>query len=661
MEAAEQLATAAPAHRPAPPPPTSHRTLTPRAAKAEEHEQLRDAVLGASFEAPSACASSSFGQAIYAQNTPERSLNLRNHPSRSSSSAAAVAQRRTAAAAVASGRFDAALAANPALREQLASMGIDLDAARRAAEQSKASSPASRFASYSTSPRFRGGGGGPPASSRRSASSSIKDIGGANTAARALLHPDFVEEEEPWVEPRTQRERELHLKLNRTLQALHRCRDELRSRAAVALPSDAAAGVPTEAASASPRGGEPKPDWSLALRFRLTSELRAELEQMETGWRADRQRHLDEVARLERALSKERTDKEQAVTQLTKDLIVLQRMYASESVQGRAMWAVLTPEIRHAERAHEWHTDQLKSQNDELRLILAQQTTALQEELARQKAALATALEDLADERARTQQMQATHARETERLQATLDGRMRDLEDSRQQHRTDVNELRRQVRRGEDELEQVRRTLTTELAGTRQNAERTERELRSEIEHLHAQQREQQAVAKAALVASEQRRLAEGRTLSARVSHLRQLQQEALEFIPSGPGRQMLYMESLKATKPDSPYTRGMDPPGAKGAAAGPAAPSAPPKAAAAAAGATSTPSATAGSASKGRSSTGEGGAHPKHAAPVRRPPVAEGGGNGWTSSVSAAGAAEPPKRTPRVGFAARSEADRRR
>ena len=150
------------------------------------------------------------------------------------------------------------------------------------------------------------------------------------SAARALLHPDYGDEEDEyeWVEPRTHRERLLQLKLSRTMQALHRCRDELRRRAGVVFEHEAV-------------DKSDKPDWSLALRFRLTSELRAALEQSESGWRADRKRHLEEVARLEAELKRERDDKHAATTRLTKELVSLQRMYASESMQGRVIWAIL--------------------------------------------------------------------------------------------------------------------------------------------------------------------------------------------------------------------------------------------------------------------------------------------------------------------------------
>ena len=59
-----------------------------------------------------------------------------------------------------------------------------------------------------------------------------------------------------------------------------------------------------------------------------------------------------------------------------------------------------------------------------------------------------------------------------------------------------------------------------------------------------------------------QRRIAETHTLNARITQMRQLQQEALAYVPSGKGRQMLWMESLKSSKPSSMSIRGVDPGG---------------------------------------------------------------------------------------------------
>ena len=149
------------------------------------------------------------------------------------------------------------------------------------------------------------------------------------------------------------------------------------------MPADASAtggkGAPINAYAA--RLGEAKPDWSLALRWRLTSELRGELDACERGWRADRQRHLEEVVRLERALAKEQQEKEAAVTRLTKDIITMQRNYVSESVQGKTIWAILKPEIRHSERAHEWHADVLQREIDRLNSERSEATGTLQIEV----------------------------------------------------------------------------------------------------------------------------------------------------------------------------------------------------------------------------------------------------------------------------------------
>ena len=357
------------------------------------------------------------------------------HPPTSPYSASVVASRcAAAAAAFATGRLDAEIAANPRLRETLAAAGLDLDDPRlqQRPDSRFDSTPSHRqtgsaAASSHRSPRSSRSGA-PPASSHRSASVPMKDIGGSETAARALCHHDFEAVEDPgWIEPRTARERELQFKLRAALQALHLCRDELKRRAAVALPSDLAA-MPADASATGGKGapinayaarlGEAKPDWSLALRWRLTSELRGELDACERGWRADRQRHLEEVVRLERALAKEQQEKEAAVTRLTKDIITMQRNYASESVQGKTIWAILKPEIRHAERAHEWHADVLQREIDRLNSERSEATGTLQIEVVHLRDALCQMKEDLADEKARKQLMRDQLTTEVEHASA---------------------------------------------------------------------------------------------------------------------------------------------------------------------------------------------------------------------------------------------------
>ena len=124
---------------------------------------------------------------------------------------------------------------------------------------------------------------------------------------------------------RSAREKALHSKVAKAQKQLHRTREELRRRSA---DKDA------------------KPDWTLALRFRLTAELRAELEAIETGWRADRQRHMGEVEGLQRTLSQLRAEKEASVTRLVKDLVELQRLHAHEASRGQITWDLLKAEVR---------------------------------------------------------------------------------------------------------------------------------------------------------------------------------------------------------------------------------------------------------------------------------------------------------------------------
>ena len=502
------------------------------------------------------------------------------HPPTSPYSASVVASRcAAAAAAFATGRLDAEIAANPRLRETLAAAGLDLDDPRLRQR------PDSRFDSCSATPSHRQTGsaaasshrsprssrhGAPPASSHRAASVPMKDIGGSETAARALCHHDFEAVEDPgWIEPRTARERELQFKLRAALQALHLCRDELKRRAAVALPSDLAA-MPADASATGGTGapinayaarlGEAKPDWSLALRWRLTSELRGELDACERGWRADRQRHLEEVVRLERALAKEQQEKEAAVTRLTKDIITMQRNYASESVQGKTIWAILKPEIRHAERAHEWHADVLQREIDRLNTERSEATGTLQIEVVHLRDALCHMQEDLADEKARKQLMRDQLTTEVERLQVVLSETRRELEDATATASASRVELRRQLREAAEEADRTRLRLEKDVEEQTSLKVHIQTTLSGEVERLRVEKEKQAKAAKMALMQSEVRRVAETATLQARVTHLRELQQEALQWLPASETRSKLYMSSMKVDKPDSPYIRGDTP-----------------------------------------------------------------------------------------------------
>lgn len=330
---------------------------------------------------------------------------------------------------------------------------------------------------------------------------------------------------------RTERELQLERKRLRSQQALSRTREEVRLRYQQSKAAEDAAAAAE------------KPDWSLALRFRLTAELRAELEQMEASWRSDRLRHMDEVATLERALADVRFDKEEAVTRLRREQLDLQRTYAVDSAQGKAIWGILKPELRHAEKLHEAHVEVLRRELEEERAVRERQTMALHSDLDRHKAALAQALDDLADERARREGQHKTSSAEIERLQSDIRRVSKELNESREAHRNDVSVLRTEARTVGVELETTRRQLVEENHALSASKELCVDTLTAEVARLSEARSQQAAEAEARLAEAECRRRAETASLAARVTHLRQAQQEALEHIPKGKGRQLLYLE----------------------------------------------------------------------------------------------------------------------
>ena len=374
--------------------------------------------------------------------------------------------------------------------------------------------------------------------------SSVRSRGG-HTAARASHHRDFGSTEtQPCVNPRTDREKQLSAKLERQQQALHRAKDELKRRSA---------------AAESARQQE-KPDWSLALRFRLTSELRAEIDQMEYGWRADRKRYMSEIEALTKQLATTRQEKEAAVTKLMKEVVAVKRLYAVESVQGKAIWSVLKPEIRQAEKERQFHADALQAEVDRVQAMRSQETAALQSEVSRLREALTSALEDVQDERTHKHQQHVTLTTEISRLQGNVDKLTDELETSRQAHQRDTLDARREVRQVREELASTREKLTRQCDLLAAAKEHAECELTAEVARVTTQKVQAEAEMRQALHEAEQRRQADVAVLNSRVAQLRQLQQEALSFIPSGPGRQMLFLESLKSTsKPSSMSRRGFE------------------------------------------------------------------------------------------------------
>ena len=94
------------------------------------------------------------------------------------------------------------------------------------------------------------------------------------------------------------------------------------------------------------------------------------------------------MATLQRTVTQLRAEKEASVTRLVKDLVELQRRYALESVQSKAIWAILRPEIREVEKAHEAHAEALEARVQESESLRSQETLALQRELGRVQGAV---------------------------------------------------------------------------------------------------------------------------------------------------------------------------------------------------------------------------------------------------------------------------------
>ena len=98
-----------------------------------------------------------------------------------------------------------------------------------------------------------------------------------------------------WDEPQSAREQALSLKLVKTQQSLHRARAELLHRSNGERERKALEKLKDK-------------DWTLALRFRLTAELRAELDSMSEAWESDRSAAKAKQADLEQQLEKIKRD-----------------------------------------------------------------------------------------------------------------------------------------------------------------------------------------------------------------------------------------------------------------------------------------------------------------------------------------------------------------
>ena len=233
-----------------------------------------------------------------------------------------------------------------------------------------------------------------------------------------------------WTEPKSAHEQQLQLKLLRTQQALQRARTELLNRSEGQRNKDA-------------RGSKQQDkDWTLALRFRLTSELRAELDRMTEGWEADRTEKGRQILKLEIALSTLKKEKEVMTSRLMQEVLELQRLFARTKAEREMMHEVLRPEIKKAEQAHEAHVAQLQLEITKLEGLRASDTQKLKADVGRLNAALTGVCEDLEEERERKKAMQATMGMEIDRLRADVEKLTTELGASQQLHAQDVAELR---------------------------------------------------------------------------------------------------------------------------------------------------------------------------------------------------------------------------
>ena len=183
-------------------------------------------------------------------------------------------------------------------------------------------------------------------------------------------------------------------------------------------------------------------DWTLALRFRLTAELRAEIDSMSAAWEADRNAAKAKQADLEKLLERLKRDKELTCSRLMQEITELQRLYARTGAEREMMIEVLRPEIRAAELDHVRHQDELEREIARLEGLRISETQKLKAEVGRLNAALTGVCEDLAEERQRKKALQASMGMEIERLRADGERLTSELAQSQMLHAKDVAELR---------------------------------------------------------------------------------------------------------------------------------------------------------------------------------------------------------------------------
>lgn len=352
-----------------------------------------------------------------------------------------------------------------------------------------------------------------------------------------------------WVEPRTPREETLQLKLLKAQKELHRARSELARR---------------HEHSAERHGKEEhgKPDWTLALRYRLTAELRAELTRLEEGWAGDKKRAEATIHTLQTTLESTKSEKEAMVTRLLKEVLELQRLYASANAQREAYAAALVPEVRQAEREHREHAAVLQQRLEDVDTARHAEVGRLKKEVGRLQAALTGVSEDLEDERGRKRSQHASMSMETSTLRDTILKLSEELASSQSQHARDVGVLKKRISAVEVEHAQSVESLKRQLAIVSAEKASETGELARALQHLKAAKERNEAQLKADLEHKELQRKAETSALQARVRHMRELQQQALAHV-TGKARQMLYVAenvaAISSMDPDVRRRMGME------------------------------------------------------------------------------------------------------
>ena len=378
---------------------------------------------------------------------------------------------------------------------------------------------------------------------------------GAHISASSFAEPRALTSDE-WVEPRSPREQDLQVRLLRTQKELHRARSELARRTE--------AHAERQKKDSTGKAEEGKPDWTLALRYRLTAELRAEMNRLETGWAADKRSYTKTLTELQSKFERTKTEKEAMISRLLKEVLELQRLYARANAQREMFHVIDSTEIRNAERERETHVEMLTEQLERFKSGSASEHAKLVGEVGRLSAALAGVSEDLEAEREKKRQQKATMSMEIEKLRADVANLTEELAQSQSLHQQDTAELRREKSSLEVELASHRSDMTKQYAVLASEKEREVRELSTALKLLKVQKDKTEAALKADIEHKELQRKAETSALTARVKHMRELQQHALAHV-KGEARKMFYVAEnvavLSDMDPDVRRRMGIGPP----------------------------------------------------------------------------------------------------